>query len=162
MSQGKRGRPNKLTPEIQAKICDAIRAGAYVETAAALAGISKDTFYRWLKKGARAKSGKFKAFNEAVHKAMAEAEFQDIMIIANAAKVDWKAAAWKLERKYPERWARKDRSDVNLNHSGEVSKNETHEITFGLSEQLENDPESVELAKQLLRRRFAIQSDGED
>ena len=162
MSQGKRGRPNKLTPEIQAKICDAIRAGAYVETAAALAGISKDTFYRWLKQGARAKSGKFKAFNEAVHKAMAEAEFRDIMIIANAAKVDWKAAAWKLERKYPERWARKDRSDVNLNHSGEVSKNETHEITFGLSEQLENDPESVELAKQLLRRRFAIQGDGED
>jgi hypothetical protein len=101
------GRPTKLTPEVQKKIVDAIRAGNYMETAAAYAGISKDTFYRWLKRGARAKSGIYKNFHDAVEKALAESEVRDVMIIANAAATDWKAAAWRLERKFPERWGKK-------------------------------------------------------
>lgn len=102
------GRPTKLTPELQKKIIDAIRAGNYMETAAAYAGISKDTFFRWLRKGARAKSGIYKEFHDAVEKALAEAEVRDVMIIANAATSDWKAAAWRLERKFPDRWGRKE------------------------------------------------------
>jgi hypothetical protein len=101
------GRPTKLTPEVQKKIVDAIRAGNYMETAAAYAGISKDTFYRWLRRGARARNGIYKNFHDAVEKALAESEVRDVMIIANAAATDWKAAAWRLERKFPERWGKK-------------------------------------------------------
>jgi hypothetical protein len=43
----------KLTPELQEKILLHLRVGAYVETAAACARIHKDTFYEWMKKGAR-------------------------------------------------------------------------------------------------------------
>ena len=43
----------KLTPELQERILLHLRVGAYVETAAACAGIHKDTFYEWMKKGAR-------------------------------------------------------------------------------------------------------------
>jgi len=53
-------RPEKLTPEVQQKIVDAIRLGNYIETAAAYAGISKSTLYDWLKKGGRARSGKYR------------------------------------------------------------------------------------------------------
>ena len=41
--KGKPGRKTRLTPERQQKIVNAIRAGAYVETAAAAAGINKVT-----------------------------------------------------------------------------------------------------------------------
>jgi len=34
----KPGRPTKLTPEVQEEVCNAVRAGNYMETAAALRG----------------------------------------------------------------------------------------------------------------------------
>jgi hypothetical protein len=37
---------------------------------------------------------------------MAEAEMRDVALIAQAAKENWQAAAWRLERKYPARWGR--------------------------------------------------------
>jgi hypothetical protein len=42
------GRPAKLTPEVATKICAMIRAGAYSHVAAQAAGISMQTFSRWL------------------------------------------------------------------------------------------------------------------
>jgi hypothetical protein len=46
------GRTSKLTPEVQKAICDAIRIGGYIETAVSYVGISKETFYQWMKRGA--------------------------------------------------------------------------------------------------------------
>lgn len=102
-------RPTKLTPELQEKICQAIRAGNYIETAAAYAGVNKSTLYDWLKRGGRAKSGKYKEFSNAVEKALAEAEVRDVFIIGKAAEENWQAAAWRLERKFPDRWGRRER-----------------------------------------------------
>ncbi|WP_339174429.1 hypothetical protein [Anoxybacillus sp. FSL W8-1294] len=157
------GRPTKLTPELQKKIIDAIRAGNYMETAAAYAGISKDTFFRWLRKGARAKSGIYKDFHDAVEKALADAEVRDVMLIANAAATDWKAAAWRLERKFPDRWGRKERLSADLNHSGQVVKREEYDIsiTHEITNEILNDEEAKELAKQLLRRRNALKRSDE-
>ena len=45
------GRPTKLTYELQAKVCDALRAGNYIETAAAFAGIAKSTLYKLTQEG---------------------------------------------------------------------------------------------------------------
>lgn len=99
----------KLTPQVEKLICDAIRAGNYQETAAAYAGISKNTFYEWLKKGRRDKTGRsvFAQFVVAVDKALADAEVRDVATIVSASAEQWQAAAWRLERKYPERWGRK-------------------------------------------------------
>ena len=102
------GRPAKLTEDIQETIITYIRAGNYIETAAAAAGISKSTLYFWLKKGRQAKSGKYRVFSDSVQKAIAEAEVRDISIIGKAAEKSWQAAAWRQERKNPERWGRKD------------------------------------------------------
>lgn len=118
------GRPkgsSKLNKDVQDKIVSAIRLGNYIETAAAYAGINKDTLYDWLKRGQREKEKKakdpnyqipkyerkFVAFSDAVEKALAEAEMRDVMIIYEAAKEQWQAAAWRLERKFPDRWGRK-------------------------------------------------------
>lgn len=106
----KLGRPEKLTPELQSKIVAFIRAGGYIETAAAAAGISKVTFYEWLKRGAGQAKGSYRDFANAVEKAAAESEMADVARINKAAQDGvWQAAAWRLERKYPERWGRKER-----------------------------------------------------
>lgn len=39
-----------------------------------------------------------------MEKAQAESESRDVAIIAKAASDDWKAAAWRLERKQPRRY----------------------------------------------------------
>ena len=115
-----RGRPIKLDQNIHDKIYHAIRAGNYIETAAAYAGINKTTLYDWLKRGERARkesedSGRkvpkkeeaFVNFSNAIEKALAEAEMNDVKRITVAARKDWHAAAWRLERKFPARWGRK-------------------------------------------------------
>lgn len=102
------GRPTKLTPQVQEKIVTAIKAGSYVETAAAYAGIVKSTFYEWLRKGAAEKEGIHRDFSAACEQALAHADVRDIGIIAKAAsKGVWQAAAWRLERKHPEQWGRR-------------------------------------------------------
>lgn len=105
--QAKPGRPTKLTPELQASVVEAIRAGNYVETAAAFAGIDKTTLYDWLRQGATAGSGPYHEFSHAVKAAQAAAEVRDVMLIGKAAATQWQAAAWRLERKFPDRWGRK-------------------------------------------------------
>jgi transposase len=112
-------RPIKLSLEIQESICQAIRAGNYIETAAAFAGIDKTTLYDWLKRGARAKGSAdavFVGFSHSVQKALSDSEVTDVATIGVAAKENWQAAAWRLERKFPERWGRKD----SVKHSGDT------------------------------------------
>lgn len=137
-----RGRPTKLTKEVEEKIIRAIRAGNYIETAAAFAGISKDTLYNWLKRGAResqrlegspnAKPRKkeliYLEFSDAVSRAMAEAEVRDVQNISIAGEQgDWRASAWRLERRHPERWGKKEKLEADHNHSGEVvDRHEQH------------------------------------
>jgi transposase-like protein len=101
------GRPTKLTLDIEARIVQAISAGNYMETAAAYVGISKVTLYKWMRDGARAKSGKKKNFVNAVEKALAVAEMDAVATIKVASGKTWQAAAWHLERSHPDRWGRR-------------------------------------------------------
>lgn len=116
------GRPVKLNAEVQRKIVDAISGGNYMETASAYAGISKDTFYRWLRRGEREKQrvaknprAKIKKeekmyveLSDEVEKALAKSEMRDVYIIGKAAESQWQAAAWRLERKFPKKWGRRN------------------------------------------------------
>jgi len=45
-------RPTALTPAVQQRILDAIRAGMFIERAARYGGIDASTFRRWMEKGA--------------------------------------------------------------------------------------------------------------
>ena len=110
------GRPTKLTPEVQDKIVNALRAGNYQETAAKYAGISDKTFYEWMRRGESddPKEAIFVEFRQAVEKAKSDAEVRDVALIDKAASDGtWQAAAWKLERKYPHRWGRVNRTEIS-------------------------------------------------
>jgi hypothetical protein len=97
------GRP-KLDPALTQRLVDLIRAGNYLEVAATAAGIHRSTLHRWMRLGRGQKRGRFHKFLTAVQKAQAESESRDVAIIAKAASDDWKAAAWRLERKQPRRY----------------------------------------------------------
>jgi hypothetical protein len=114
MSKRKKGRPTKFNPGLAEQIIQYIRAGAYIETAAVAAGIDKATFYAWLKKGASDDSGPYFDFALAVHQAMAMSEVRDVLLIGEAAKESWQAAAWRLERKFPDRWGQTRRVEVEV------------------------------------------------
>ena len=88
-----------ITKEIIEHVIFSLKAGCYIETAAAYAGISKDTLYRWLKRGrkerrrlaadrrARPKisEAQFVVFLDGVTRAMSESEVRDVSLIAQAA-----------------------------------------------------------------------------
>ena len=114
----RRGRPTKLTKEIINEICQLLRAGAYIETACNFVGLNKDTYYRWAKDGARAKSGLKKLFSDSVKKAIAEAEIRDLEEIRK--NDSWQSKAWRLERRFPERWG--NRQKVELSGNVEIER----------------------------------------
>jgi transposase len=106
------GRPTKLTPDVAACICRMLRRGLYIETAVAFAGISRSTFYSWMERAAKGDCGLYVDFLEKVQSAMAHAEMRDLAVIDAAAKTQWRAAAWRLERRFPDRWGRTPRRKV--------------------------------------------------
>lgn len=162
--KSKGGRPTIFTPALGAEIAALIEAGNYAETAAAVSGISKDTLYRWLKKGARQlriskREGTpptdLAKWSGAVELAAAVSESNDVARIGAAARASWQAAAWRLERKHPERWARRP-----------VQK---HEVSGPGGKPLEvkvkphvPDPAHVTAVLDILRRAGAAPVDGRD
>lgn len=104
------GRPTKLTQQTADRILTILRAGGYDETACAAAGVSRQQFYAWLRRG-RDDEPLYDAFLADVERARAEGESRNVMLIAQAAQANWQAAAWLLERRHPERWARPSQRD---------------------------------------------------
>jgi transposase len=124
------GRKSALTDELQEKILRYLKLGAYVETAAAAAGISRDCFYKWMRRGAKGEKP-YKAFADAVEQALAESEVRDLGIILGAAQTQWQAAAWRLERRFPDKYGRHDRTTVDAKVKGKVDVEVTDERLFG-------------------------------
>lgn len=98
----------KLNRELIEKAYRYVAAGNYIETVCVYLGISKNTWYTWLKKGEKQRQGIYRDFYDAIKKAEAEAEMRNVAIIQEAARDTWQAAAWFLERKYPERWGKRE------------------------------------------------------
>ncbi|MFB3786679.1 MAG: hypothetical protein ACE15F_09935 [bacterium] len=75
----------KLTAEAQDIIVTAIRCGNYLETAAACAGIHRDTLHSWIRKGATAPEGDcYRIFSDLVYKALAQSEGEAVEFIRQA------------------------------------------------------------------------------
>lgn len=92
-------RRTKYTPETVKRILDAIRLGATYELACGYAGVSMDSFARWRDQHAD--------FAEAVKEAEGSGAVGWLARIEQAAKDGtWQAAAWKLERRYPQEYGR--------------------------------------------------------
>ena len=104
--------PSKLTPETHQKIVGLLRAGNYLETAAAASGITTKSLRRWLRRGADGEEP-FATFAADVEQAIAEGEALDVVKMSQLARgskehaPDMRALAWRLERRHRERWGAK-------------------------------------------------------
>jgi hypothetical protein len=107
------GRPSKLTESRMEKLIEALQSGSYRIDACRTAGIHYNTLLAWEKKGESQKSGEYAEFLEALRIAEAEAVVSNVEVITTAAqRGDWRAAAWFLEHKYPNNWARLEKRAV--------------------------------------------------
>lgn len=102
----KRGRPEKLTPEVQAKIVAGLVGGNFRKVAAQLAGVSYQTFAEWLRKGREQRRGKYRAFWQVVTEEEAKVEALHVANILVAARKDPKHSKFFLTHGPPsKRWA---------------------------------------------------------
>lgn len=91
----------KLTEATARTFCTFIRGGQGIRMSCAASGISHQGFYNWMKK-ANEGVEPYATFKLQVEKAQAEwAEQTTQHIDLAAARGDWRAAAWRLERALP-------------------------------------------------------------
>ena len=102
-------RPTKLTPAVQERLLEAVAAGSYLEEAAAYAGITYQSFRNWMLRGQRDTRGVYFEFFENVTRAESEALISAQKKWRSAFDTDWRAILAWAERRYPDRWGRKDR-----------------------------------------------------
>ena len=126
------GRPIELTEELIKKVQNNLRAGAYIETAVVVAGISKATFYDWMKIA----NGKYKVkenekppskaltelckqFLDAVERAIEEATMRDLMVVDKAATgQDWEYERYKEDTEDPQTGRMHKKGTIVLNARG--------------------------------------------
>lgn len=119
------GRPTKWSIELQEAIVDALRKGNYLDAAASMNGVAKQTVYRWmergrnastmLEEGAEVEDGELRYldFCDAVEKARAIAENRNVQLVQRAAmEGTWQAAAWFLERTNRKHWGRHESVEI--------------------------------------------------
>ena len=146
------GRRTKLTPEVQKRICDAIRGGNFFEVACEWAGVDASTGYNWIQRGegthpSRRKTKQYVEFVDAIRAAEREAE---VSLVVKWRQVDdWRAIAEFLSRRFPERWMPRQRQEVSGPDGGKLQ----HEVVVyevikhlsgGHSEQPKPEPEPEE------------------
>ena len=111
------GRPTKYTRERAQVIYDAIARGYYAEEAAALAGISKATYYNWIEEHPE--------FLDTISQKTAESQGPALRTILTAINEGSADAAFKfLARRFPQQWGEKTATKT------EVSGTINHDVHF--------------------------------
>ena len=116
----------KITQELVDKAAELKRSGLTNRDICAALGITEQTFYRWLSKPT---CRLHRSLSEALKKAESEYKaelLEAIMATATREKnPQWTAAAWLLERKYPDEYAQTTRK-------AETEADDTPKITLGV------------------------------
>jgi len=116
-------KPRKLKDSMIQALSDVISQGNYYITACAICGISEPCFYGWLNQaekdtenGLTEEDSLYVRLVKTLKKAEAKAESDFLATVRSAAitKKEWLPAMTFLERRHPDRWGRKDRSQVTI------------------------------------------------
>lgn len=123
----------KLDDQRAAAIVEAVARGWPLDVAASAAGVHRSTLFRWLERGrvvadrldrdgeaAIPAEAPFLHLVDAVGVARAAAEGRAIDLVLDAAITDARHAEWWLERSAPERWGRRQRTEVVGDDGGPI------------------------------------------
>src|SRR5271170_2125832 len=97
----------QVTPQLQEEICAFIRAGGFPHVAAEAAGVSREIFEDWLRRG-HVKQPKpyYKAFLTAINQAKAHARLQAEIAAKNENPIAWLRSGPGKETKEAPGWTR--------------------------------------------------------
>ena len=111
MADGKVGRPKVITAENEEAILRTIRLGLHAERAAQAHGVNKRTFQRHRKANPD--------FVASIKEAEAAAESGFLSRIFVHMDKHWQSIAWMLERRWPERWSKREHVEVSTKGEAE-------------------------------------------
>lgn len=100
-----RGRPTKLTPQLQRRVVRLLRGGAFLDHVADDIGVDESTLREWVRRGHAEPGTIWEEFALAVRRATSIAEIEALGTLRNAAKEDWKAVEPFLRMRNPRRYA---------------------------------------------------------
>lgn len=143
-------KPTALTPELAERLVTYLKGGNHLEVACRAAGVTRDTFNTWMH---RARDGEepFNGFALQVDEAMALAEVNDLAVIQRASQETWSAAAWRLERRYPQRWSKKERTEISGPDGAPI---QSAAITATLPSSVSSPQSSPARAAEVMRELF--------
>lgn len=131
-----RPRKTEVDADTQAKLIAAIKLGATYELAAQYAGVTYRTLRNWITRAEAEEEG-FIHFLQALKEAEGRGAFALLTKINNAADDgNWQAAAWILERRYPDMYGKqrvehtgKDGDAISIRLVRETGFNPTPKIS---------------------------------
>lgn len=106
-----KGRPPVMTEEVQQNILRTIRLGLHADRAALAHGISSSTLRNFRRRNPD--------FATAIKQAEAEAESGFLSKLLMHTEKQWTACAWMLERRWPQRWSKREHVEVSTKGEAE-------------------------------------------
>lgn len=133
------GRETKLNKEMIAEIANYIELGFTAKDTCEAVGISQETFFRWKKQGKRDKENGIKSefyeFYESIKKGKHKIKQLMLSKIVQAADENWNAAAWWVERNFPEDYSLKpELRQKKTKNKGKQVESDVDEIINKLNE----------------------------
>jgi hypothetical protein len=110
----KLGRPSKYTAAARDALCEAVELGCNLTEAAAMVGVQAETLRRWRESHPE--------LQPALEAAEARGIQKRLKTISDAAEDNPKWAAWILEHRWPDRWSRANRGQVEVHVNGDQSQ----------------------------------------
>lgn len=118
--EGKVGRPSVFTEPIKKVLLESVQAGQSFAQACRRARIDPSTLSHWAAEVDEiGEKSKYFQFINDLMQAEATGQLALILTVKSATKADWKAAAWLLERKWPDEYGRKDGLALGLRRGEE-------------------------------------------
>lgn len=133
------GRKTKLSPEVQAKVVEALEQGNYFNTACRYAGIAPATGEDWKARGEdeqprRRKDPIYVAFAQAVRAAEAKVQVEMIKRWQRQMPEDWRAIESFMKRRYPKEWGDTVKQEITGGDGGPVMVTMTDLLIQGAKE----------------------------
>ena len=114
----------KISPQVIDTIAQHISKGNYIHVACTASGISQQTYENWIHRAEALLNNPnsditevdylYLQFWDAVKRSEATAETKAVQCVRDAMPKNWLAAMTWLERKFPEKWGRREALDVNF------------------------------------------------
>jgi len=101
-----RGRKSLLNAKLQREICSLLKAGNTIKTCADACGISQRVYFEWAERHPH--------FAQATTRARGKARVKLVKVLVDASALDWRSAAWLLERGFRDEYGKAWRDEPDL------------------------------------------------